>query len=165
MRNNTHVVIALIVTPLLAILGYFATDFIISEQPKRASKGGQYPLVAQPGCRHASGGCTLKNGNFKLHISGETLADDSLVITLTSDFPLQQANMSVVSNAAERKKPSALRLADPATGRWLWQTRVAEPEQQILRVAVVSEGAVYYAETGLQFLHFETSFNKDFREQ
>ncbi|MGY0646152.1 MAG: hypothetical protein ACW7DN_16410, partial [Paraglaciecola chathamensis] len=62
MFKNKHIITALIVTPLLAIAGYFATDYIVSERPQQAQQGGQYQLAALPNCRYASGKCGLKNG-------------------------------------------------------------------------------------------------------
>ena len=42
--------------------------------------------------------------------------------------------------------------------------QAVNPNEQIMRVAVMADGAVYYGETTMPFLKYQTSFNKDFRD-
>ena len=163
MFKNKHIITALIVTPLLAIAAYFATDYLVSERPQPAQVGGQYPLAALPNCRYASGQCGLQNGNFKIVVQGT--ADDSgmLALQLRSKFALDEAFVSVVSGPSEAAGPVAMQ-ADAGDGT-LWQLTlpVVDPQRQYLRVVVTAAGAVYYAETAMPFLNYQTSYNKDFR--
>jgi len=58
--KNKHLVIAMLVAPVLAVLSYFALDVLVGERPKPAEEGQSYPLVEKPDCRYASGHCGLK---------------------------------------------------------------------------------------------------------
>ena len=164
MFKNKHIIIALIVAPILAVLAYFAMDMIVGEEPAKAKQGGQYPLVAHPSCRYASGRCVLQNGNFKLHIQGESFDDGRLIISLQSDFPLDQANLSVVRSVDELKGPALMTMIDNDPTQWRMQVQAVKPGEQWLRIAVAADDAIYYGETMMPFLNYDTSFNKDFRD-
>lgn len=163
MVKNKHIITALIVTPILAVIAYFAVDFFLSERPQQAESGGQYQLVQLPNCRYASGQCGLKNGNFKLIVTG--IADSgSLLLKVKSVFSLDEAYVSVVREPAETVGPTKAMLPVTADGKeWRVNLMVIDPDQQYLRLAVTVEDAVYYAETAMPFLNYETSFKKDFR--
>jgi hypothetical protein len=163
MFKNKHIITALIVTPLLAIAAYFATDYIVSERPRQAQAGGQYPLAALPNCRYASGQCGLQNGNFKVVVQGKTDDSGTLLLQLQSEFTLDEVFVSVVRDPSETVGPVAMQ-AEAAGGK-LWQLSlpVIDPQQQYLRVVVTAGGAAYYAETTMPFLDYQTSYNKDFR--
>ncbi|WP_339668943.1 hypothetical protein [Dasania marina] len=163
MFKNKHVITALIVTPILAVLGYFATDYLVSEQPHKAVKGGSYELVQLPNCRYASGQCELKNGNFHIRVRGSAEEGASLLLHIESEFPLNEAMVSVVNNTSDEGEPKLMQLDSDDGKAWLIRLHVDQPESQILRIVVSSEGSVYYAETAMPFLKYETSFKKDFR--
>mgnify|MGYP000663396628 CR=1 FL=1 len=164
MLKNKHLIIALIVAPILAVLAYFATDMLVAEEPTLAKQGSKYRLVAHPSCRYESGRCVLQNGNFKLHITGESFDDGRLIISMRSEFPLEQANVSVVRSVDEVKGPSVMQSVDNDLSQWRLQVQAVNPNEQIMRVAVMADGAVYYGETTMPFLKYQTSFNKDFRD-
>ena len=165
MFKNKHTLIALIVTPFLAIAGYFATDYLVSERPEQALVGGQYLLVQSPNCRYASGKCELKNGNFKIIVKGK--ADDSgtLSLRVESMFALDEAYVSVVRDPSDVVGPSAMLPGSDNNMLWQAELQVIQPKEQYLRVVVTVDGSAYYAETTMAFLDYETSFNKDFRNQ
>ena len=83
MWKNKHVIIALLVAPVLAIIAWFAVDRMVAEEPQAAQAGGAYELVAKPNCRYASGECELVNNEFRLELA---LADG--VMTLTASHAL-----------------------------------------------------------------------------
>lgn len=163
MLKNKHLIIALIIAPILAVLAYFATDMLVAEEPALAKQGVQYPLVAHPSCRYESGRCVLQNGNFKLHVTGESFDDGRLIISIRSEFPLEQANISVVRSTDEFKGPSAMQSVDNDLNHWRLSIQAVKPSEQLMRVVVMAGGAVYYGETAMLFLNYQTSFNKDFR--
>ena len=68
MFKNKHVVIAMLVAPVLAIMAWFAVDYFVGERPHAATPGSAYTLVAKSNCRYASGQCDLENADFKLRI-------------------------------------------------------------------------------------------------
>jgi hypothetical protein len=148
----------------LAVLGYFSMDYIVSERPHQAVAGGNYQLVQLPNCRYASGKCELKNGNFKVVVTGETEIDGGLRLHLESVFPLDTAHVSVVYTPSEIIEPVAMELSSDDGTTWHVDMMVSNPQEQFLRVAVSANEAIYYAETKMPFLQYETSFHKDFRK-
>lgn len=163
MFKNKHIITALIVTPILAVIGYFATDYFVSERPHQARAGGQYQLVQLPNCRYASGQCGLKNGNFKVVLTGRSDVSGSLTLELNSAFALEDAYVSVVPDPKEIIGPTAMLKQDNDAKIWRINLQVTQPIEQYLRLVVRAEGAAYYAETQMPFLSYETSFKKDFR--
>jgi len=67
--TNKHLIIAMIVAPILAVIAYYGVDRVVSETPHKAVKGQSYPLAAKSNCRYKSGECTLKNGDISLTIN------------------------------------------------------------------------------------------------
>ncbi len=163
MFKNKHVVTAMIVTPILAIIGYFATDYIVSEQPQKAQADGQYQLAQLPNCRYESGKCELKNGNFSVVITGDAADDGVLSLKLDSAFSLDDVRISVVKDPADIVGPSSMTSVSNEGKAWEIDLQVTQPQQQYLRLVMAVDGAVYYAETQMPFLNYQTSFNKDFR--
>ena len=82
MFTNKHVVVAMLVAPILAILAWFAVDALVSERPHVAHEGGAYRLAAKPSCRYASGMCELENADLKISIRPESLSSDSMSLAL-----------------------------------------------------------------------------------
>lgn len=164
MFKNKHVVMALIVTPVLAVIGYFATDYFVSERPHQAVQGAKYQLVQLPNCRYASGQCGLKNGNFKVVVTGESDDSGSLSLQVDSVFGLEDAYVSVVQDPTDTVGPTKMLSQGDDAKVWRVNLHVTNPLQQYLRLVVTADGAVYYAETQMPFLNYETSFKKDFRQ-
>jgi len=68
MFTNKHVIIAMLVAPVLAIMAWFAVDYFIGERPHAAKEGAAYTLIAKSNCRYDSGQCDLENSDFKLNL-------------------------------------------------------------------------------------------------
>ena len=163
--NNKHIITALIVAPILALGGYFIADFFIAEQPQQARAGGQYQLLPLPNCRYASGLCGLKNGNFKVVITGAADRSGNVLLQLDSVFALDEAYIAVVNDSSDSAGPVAMEKFSDDARVWRLSVSSVDPLQQYLRLAVTAQGAVYYAETAMPFLEYETSFKKDFRSR
>lgn len=161
MFKNKHVITALIVTPVLAVMGYFATDYLVSEPPHQAKHGEQYQLIQLPNCRYASGQCGLKNGNFKLTVTSRIDNNGGLSLYLESVFALSEAFIAVLGDPSERALPTAMQPFSDDGKKW--QLRLYAPDPQYMRLVVTTEGVAYYAESGMAFLNYETSFTKDLR--
>jgi hypothetical protein len=67
--TKKHLIVAMIVSPILAVLTYYAVDFKVSEKPHSAVPGNSYPLVAQSNCCYSRGKYTFKNGDIEASIS------------------------------------------------------------------------------------------------
>jgi hypothetical protein len=149
--KNKHLVVAMLVAPVLAVLSYFALDVLVGEQPKPAEEGQSYPLVEKPDCRWASGHCGLKNADFEIEIVAEGVGEDRVSLTLTSVFPLDGAMLALVSGEDDDAPPAAMQASgDDGLG---WWTEIARPDpaRQRLRLVVSSAGSLYYGDAATAF--------------
>ena len=80
MFTNKHVVIALIVGPILAILAWIGVGQIAGEKAAVAVAGNSYPLVEKSDCRYESGHCKLENEDFKLVLLLEQRGIDTMLV-------------------------------------------------------------------------------------
>ena len=145
MWKNKHVIIALLVAPVLAIIAWFAVDRMVAEEPQAAQPGGAYELVAKPNCRYASGECELVNNEFRLEFA---LADG--VMTLRSSHALEAVQIATGDTPEAFGAPRAFAAVD-ADGREWTLAFGAAPASGAMRVLVSAGGASYYAETSLAF--------------
>ena len=152
MFSNKHVVVAMLVAPVLAIMAWFAVDHFIGEKPHAAKPGESYSLLARSNCRYDSGQCDLVNGDFELTLRPKGMAETSVGIELVSKHALQRATIGLAEAGAP---PSAMAATDATAMRWT--TAISQPvaDDSTLRVAVIAEGATYYAEVPVVFLRFE----------
>ena len=152
MFTNKHVVVAMLVAPVLAIMAWFAVDHFIGEKPHAAKPGEAYSLLARSNCRYDSGQCDLVNGDFELTIRPTDMAASSISIELVSKHALQRATIGLANTG---ESPSTM-AATNATAMH-WTAAIAQPvaDDSTLRVAVIAEGATYYAEVPVVFLRFE----------
>ena len=152
MFTNKHVVVAMLVAPVLAILAWFAMDYFLSERPHVAQPGASYRLIAKSNCRYASNQCDLENGNFKLTLRSTAVTADSVSVELRSRFPLQQASIGFI-NDSPTAPPTEMESTD--TGATLWSAALALPssDASTIGVAVMAQGVTYYAEIPAVFLN------------
>ena len=143
MWKNKHVIIALLVAPVLAIIAWFAVDRMVAEEPQAAVAGGAYELVAKPNCRYASGACELVNNDFRLELA---LSDG--IMTLSASHALDRVQLALGDSAGTFGVPQAL---DGAGQSWQLAFAGASAEGSI-RVLASAGGASYYAETSLAFI-------------
>ncbi|MEM8817040.1 MAG: hypothetical protein AAFX56_17055 [Pseudomonadota bacterium] len=151
MWTNKHVVVAMLVAPVLAVLSWMAVDRFVGEQPHEAKAGAAYPLVARSNCRYASGRCDLHNNDFQLTL--ERLDGGAMpTLQLESRHALSAASLALGKSAATLSEPRGLTRTD---GEGLsWSLPVAEPvaADGVLRLAVVAGQSTYYAEFSAAFL-------------
>ena len=174
MYKNKHVVIAMIVAPLLAIISYFAVDRMVSETPHAAKPGASYQLAEKPNCRYNSGVCGLKNGDFEVRLTTELRDGNSMLLTLSSLHPLAGAKVALVTLDEQgsvdtamgmNNRPQAMQALDD--GGTAWSVNLPRPEspQDRLHLVLSSGEVLYFGETHLDFITYKTSFDKDFRHQ
>ncbi len=152
MFKNKHIIVALLVAPVLAIIAYFAVDYMVAERPHAAQADATYKLVAKPNCRYPSGACELKNGEFELTLKPAGAIGDQMTLRVEASFPLSMASLGVASAPGESTSPIAL-AADDAEGR-LWSTTIATPklDEAAFQIAVVADRSRFYAEVPTVFL-------------
>jgi hypothetical protein len=153
MFKNKHVVVAMLVAPVLAILAWFAVDVLVGERPHAALDGGAYRLAAKSSCRYASGVCELENADLKISIRQDSLSSDSLSLALESSHALDSAVLEVMPDSAGN--PQSMSARDD-TGK-AWHAALLRPEtpDPTLRIAVTTQGTTWYAEVPTVFLEVE----------
>jgi hypothetical protein len=147
--TNKHVIIAMLVAPILAVLAWIAVGQFAGEQPHSAQPGRDYPLVAQSNCRYASGACDLSNEDFRVRLVLDQSADPVLI--LSASHPLDGVLLSV-GTPEQNLPPERMRAAD---GQGLeWQVllgRVPSPQERI-RLVATTGGSAYFAEASTLFM-------------
>ena len=146
MWKDKHVVIALIVAPILAVIAWFGVDYIVAEKAQPAEPGSMYPLVARSNCRYDSGSCDLVNNDFEITLRPIDLRSDRTIISVESDFQLQQASLALVMNGKETAGRGAATETPEGETVWIVDIPVAAEPEAMLRVAVTAQDSVYFIE-------------------
>ena len=148
--TNKHVIIALIVGPILAILAWLAVGQIAGEKAAVAVSGQSYPLVEKSDCRYESGHCKMENEDFKLLLKVEQRGLDSLLV-LTSKHALEGVMISVAAPDHD-VQPRAMRSGNAEALEWtLILDDVPAPAERIHLVAS-SGGTQYFGDAGTLFI-------------
>ncbi len=154
-----HIIAACFITPILALLGYFAVDYMIAEQATVATRGQSYPLVAKSNCRYTSGVCTMENGDFKLSIRFE----DKARMTVESVIYLTGLEISFTPSKEQQtlNKNNTFYSLDSDDG-YRWRLHFADSYDQYsaLQLVAGTQGSIYFGETPLEFRRYETLFNR-----
>ena len=158
--KNKHVVVALLVAPVLALIAYFATDHIVSEKPHLAKQGQTYKLAAKSNCRYSSGRCTLHNADVEVDVRIERISDTAVKLVLQSNNIIQHA---LASFADEENEPIPTTLYRSAASEDTWNAefKQADVENRSLRLVLEISDSIFYAETPLEFIDYETTFSRD----
>ena len=148
--RNKHVIVAMLVAPLLAILAWFAVGQFAGEKPHAALPGQSYPLVEQSNCRYDSGACDVENEDVRFRLT-LVQSGSALELHLSSSLPLEGVLLAVTV-AGMGNKPAGMAAVD-ADGK-LWRLALAELPRKDgrLRIAARSAGSNYYADVATSFL-------------
>lgn len=149
--KNKHILTASLVAPLLALMSYFAIDFLVGEKPHAAEEGESYQLVEKPNCRYSSGQCGLKNGDFELNLEPEWTADGQLLLTLKSEFPLAGVVIAVVDNEVNDPLPVDMQASGDDGLVWSVNMGRPDPEKDRLRLVASSIRSLWYGDVALKF--------------
>jgi hypothetical protein len=158
--KNKHLILAMFVAPVLAIIAYFATDYVVSEKPHQAQQGNTYKLAANPNCRYQSGQCTLQNGDVEVRVTVERITASLIELTLRSSMPAQKVLASFVEDN-DTAQPQAMQSVDAENTVWHAKFNISNPETAQLRLAMELSGALFYAETPAVFIDYSTTFSRD----
>lgn len=153
MFSNKHVIIAMIVAPILAILAWFAVGQLTGEQPGAAQPGQSYPLVEKSNCRYESGACDLENEDFRLRL---TLQDGVAgpEFLLTASHALEGVVLGVADPGAQ-SQPTPMRASDGQGLEWRMALAETPGAQQRIRLVARAAGSSYFAEASTTFLQSE----------
>jgi len=158
--KNKHLILAMFVSPVLAVIAYFAVDSFVSEKPHVAVQGGSYKLVAKSNCRYKSGICTLQNGGVEVKVRVEALGENKTMVLLSSEVPVQNAIVSLVDKAGNGDPVQMIHNTEKLNV-WSASLNKMTSNEDILRLALNISGTHYYAEATTVFVDYETSFSRD----
>jgi hypothetical protein len=159
--KNKHVVIAMLVAPVLAILAYYAFDFVVGEKPEPAREGQSYPLAEKPNCRYGSGICGLKNAQFELELTALALSENRVALTLTSRFPLDGVLVSLVEDDRDDMSPVSMQPRSGDGTAWSLHMAQPDPERQRLRLVASAQGSLYYGDVATKFTSEKSTADAD----
>jgi hypothetical protein len=149
--KNKHTLVAVLIAPVLTLIAWYSVDLLVGEKPKPAVAGQSYELVEKPGCRWASGGCELQNGDFELEITPEWSDGGRLALNLESVFPLDGVKLAQVKSETEEGPMMEM---DPASedGRsWTVELTAVDPRYDRLRLVAAANQVLYYGDVALKF--------------
>ncbi|UUM30432.1 hypothetical protein [Vibrio japonicus] len=158
MFKNKHLIIAMLVAPILSLIAYFGTDMALSEKPHAAQEGETYKLVSKSNCRYTSGLCGMENGEFKVLFRSEKLTNAKLELSMEAKFPLEGVKLSLVDEQDKMAKPIDMKAAGNEGKNWYISLPKPSSAESWLRVAIQSNGTMYYGETQTAFIKYETLF-------
>lgn len=146
MWKNKHIIVALLVAPVLALIAYFGVDAAVSEKPHEARDGATYPLRVMSNCRYESGECELTNGDVKLRLT----QDSEGAWLLFSEVALRGVLLGVEGQG----EPQPMRALDSDGFAWsmdgsAWGTSVPKA----LRLVVAARSSQYFAEVPTTFVN------------
>jgi len=158
--KNKHVILAMFVAPVLAIIAYFATDYVVSEKPRQAQQGNSYKLAAKSNCRYQSGQCTLYNGDVEVNVRAERINGSLIELSLHANMPLQNVLVSSVV-ATEETDPVVMQPAVSEENTWRAKIDIFDVEKSAVRLVLELSGLLFYAETPAVFIDYDTTFSRD----
>lgn len=162
--KNKHVIVALLVAPILALISYFSVDAFVAEKPHAAKAGEHYALLEKSNCRYNSGKCDLKNGDVQLTINPEWITNQRVKLTINSSKPLQNIIGARVNALGEEVAANTLESNDDKGFTWSTEMLTPDADLERFRVAVAINETWYYADAALKFINYETAFDDDFRQ-
>jgi len=160
MWTNKHVIIAILVAPVLAIMAWFGVDYIVAEQAEPAQAGSMYALVAKSNCRYDSGQCELVNNDLKLTVRPVELQANRTILSLKSEFELEQARFALVIGDKEIIGSAESTQTPEQTSLWMIDIPAYADPEATLRVAVTVQQAVYFVEVPVVFMRSPPPLNR-----
>lgn len=145
--TNKHVIMAMIIAPILAIISYFFVDKLVSPKASPAQSGESYPLVARSNCRYASGKCTLVNGEFKINFLQQSEQPSSQIqLSVESALPIDGIRYAFTDETGKELTSGAMQ-----------EQQISFSRERILtansfQVAIKSGEVFYFAETQTAFI-------------
>ena len=146
MFKNKHVMVAMVVAPILAIIAWFATGMLVDEKPHVMKNGSVYTLNVRSNCRWESGKCTLENEDVKIDVTGK-YTSYTLELAMKSSIPLTDIKIAYDKN----DKPQSM-VFDKSKNLWGAILDLKDKTQFINAVFVINE-TVLYAQLPTTFLN------------
>jgi len=149
--KNKHVILAMIVAPILAVLAWFGIGAIFGEKPLPAESGQVYKLVEKPNCRYGSGECGLKNVDFELTLTGEPINGDRYLLNVVSANPLDGIKLALAVNGVDDDQPLDMRPVGNDGLKWTLAIQRPDPLHDRLHLVAMAGGTLYYGDAATRF--------------
>lgn len=149
MFKNRHVIVALLVAPVLAILTWFAVGSLWGEKAAPAQPGNSYPLVARSNCRWASGQCDLENNDLELILRYDPELQGTLVLSASHTL---DSVLVALASPGEEVSPRRMRPSGGDGRQWRLALTVPPGADVRLRLVAAAAGASYFGDTAALFL-------------
>ena len=164
--KNKHILAAMIVSPILAVITYFAIDYVVKEKPHAAKTGQSYPLIAKSNCRYSSGQCDLENASFKASLKVQDLQGQP-ALHLDTNFPLEGVVIGIAEQGfdIQNATPQPMTRQNDNTQQWVLPLNSDVDTNSNLAIVMTANGSQYFGETIMAFSKYETIFKKDFRRE
>jgi hypothetical protein len=163
--TNKHVIIALIVAPILAVVSYYSVDLLVKETPQTAQAGSSYPLIAQSNCRYTSGRCDLANNEFAVQLRVAQLSDSAwLLVEAKAGIVLQGITVGFARADRSLIVPPQRMEFDAARNRWQIVASQGFENDTQLMIVLQANDVRYYAETAMTFSEYQTAYGKSLNE-
>ena len=159
--KNKHLMVATLMAPILALVGYFGINAILSEKPQAAEAGQSYQLVEKPNCRRSGGKCGLKNADFELNLTAEWLTEGQLLISLKSAHTLDGILVELVENNAGQNEPVNMRPASTDGLSWSLNMADPDPDRHRLHMVASSGESLYYGDIAMTFIRLDSNSGYD----
>ncbi len=159
--TNKHFVVAMLVAPVLAVLAYFLTDYLVSERPHAAERGVSYKLVAKPNCRYASGKCELENGEFLVALRPEKLGNSKVRLNLDANFSLEGVKIAMSQSPDALSTPVDMQPFDKMNKRWKMIIHQPFSGDKYLQLVILARGSLYYADVPTIFFNEDRPYKSD----
>ena len=162
--KNKHIVVAMLVAPVLALISYFSVDAVVSEVPHAAKAGEHYELLEKSNCRYSSGACDLKNGDMHIAIKPDWVTNQKLRLTINSAQPLEKVVSARVNALGEEVATAEMKSVDESG--LVWSTEMISPDADLERfhLAVSINKTWYYGDAALKFINYQAAVDQDFRQ-
>jgi hypothetical protein len=149
--KNKHVITALIVAPILALISYFSVDYYVSENPHQVKDGQTYTLLAKPNCRWESGQCDLKNGDITLNLKNDTLNYGNSTIQLSANVALKNAHLGISFVKDGQSVPQNMSFFNKEK---VWKIDAKDIQKtDYLQLIVGIEKSIFYVQVPATFLY------------
>lgn len=149
--SNKHMIVAVIVAPLLAVMSYYGIGYLFGEKPQVAREGQSYPLVEMPNCRWESGRCGLQNADFELELSVSARSAEGLEIRLESAYPLEGVMLALAPAGGDAPTPQPMRQADREGLAWTADIERPDPAQDRLQLVAAANHSYWFGDVATLF--------------
>jgi hypothetical protein len=151
--SNRNLVVAVLVAPVLAILGWWAVGEFTGEKAQSAQEGRTYPLLEKSNCRWASGLCDLENVDFRLVLTYEE-DDSGHYLAVRASHTLQGILVTVGPSESELSPVAMTAIGEQGTQ---WRMAVdGRPEAQVrIRLVARASGSTWFGDASAKFLQSE----------